>query len=862
MDLDRSPEQLIKAGLAALKQKDYGRAIATFQQLGQTEHISTSYRIKAQMGLIQTYEAQGDHAQAQVLCKPLLESRSQAIRQWAYDKLQQLTSSTAQTSPAKQSTNNAEIHQGSGFVPFNAAPTVDQAPPETIAPLTDNVLPQSTVATQTTSHKGSEQFVTDSSPGDSAHGKSTDAPEGDLATSQPRPPSLFHYQTLNSTQGSNFTNTASVSAPSSKPNSEPSSNAGSETNSETGSETNSETNNVSPSSVDQSTVVVTAPERRVKKNLNIKQKPPSNQTKSLLEGPETWPQGTRLSTLKSLGKVNMGRLWFAQLTTIPILFFVVRWLVRIGVALVRDFIQFFDRLLPLNLRPAAFFWGPQTWTVIIGLCLLTIAAPWLWSWLLRPASTLTGEQLQTYSPESNQLLRRLCTKRRWPLPKIQLLANDLPLIFSYGWRPRYGCLVVSQGLLDRLEADELAAVIIYEISHWSRLDWVLLSTHGLLLQGCHRVYWGMAQWGENRPVISKVFAGTLSTVSYGIFWLLAKVGCGLTRTRTPYRDRTTAELTGNPNGLVRALAKLSTAMAEAVAQQGYTPPLLESLDLMLPVGPEEVAASGQHFAWGAFNSLRHWLSINQAHPPLGDRLYTLGAYGRHWRLKPSLNFARLRLKNGSREFSPDDWQNLLLQGGAWSGLVMGLGVAVMMWVLGAIATRFDFPLLSWLYQDRSILMSMPLIGAATGQLLRINPFFPEIAASPPTNETKLAQWQTDPTLTPISSRPVTISGTLTGRPALANWLGQEWRLRTPHSSIKLHHTGYLGPLSNINGLADWLHQPISITGWFRRGYHIWIDIDRLQTHKNQTKLAHHPLWSATVSLLPLFCGLWLIFRGS
>jgi len=70
MDLDRSPEQLIKAGLAALKQKDYGRAIATFQQLRQTEHISTSYRIKAQMGLIQTYEAQGNHGQAQILCSP------------------------------------------------------------------------------------------------------------------------------------------------------------------------------------------------------------------------------------------------------------------------------------------------------------------------------------------------------------------------------------------------------------------------------------------------------------------------------------------------------------------------------------------------------------------------------------------------------------------------------------------------------------------------------------------------------------------------------------------------------------------------------------------------------------------------
>ncbi|MEL6332271.1 MAG: hypothetical protein AAFQ76_06765, partial [Cyanobacteria bacterium J06626_26] len=164
MDLDRSPEQLIKAGLAALKQKDYGRAIATFQQLRQTEHISTSHRIKAQMGLIQTYEAQGNHGQAQILCKPLLESRSQAIRQWAYDKLHQLASDTAHPS-AEQSVNNAEIHQGSGFIPFSAtSPTVDPATPTTIAPLTDDSFPRNTAAAQTKSQEGSEQFVTHSSP--------------------------------------------------------------------------------------------------------------------------------------------------------------------------------------------------------------------------------------------------------------------------------------------------------------------------------------------------------------------------------------------------------------------------------------------------------------------------------------------------------------------------------------------------------------------------------------------------------------------------------------------------------------------------------------------------------------------------
>ncbi|MEO0351437.1 MAG: M48 family metalloprotease [Cyanobacteria bacterium P01_A01_bin.15] len=808
MGLDRSPEQLIKAGLAALKQKDYGRAIAAFQTLHQADNIEKSHRLKAQMGLIRAYEAQGDHNRARNLCKPLLKTRSQAIRQWASEKLQQLGTDVATPSiqqPIREKPQPDFVPAASGFIPFDSAEpsaTNKAAPPNTAAAASSQKAPIDSVPDSL-----------DSSP---------DSPVETIS-------SLFHYQTLNSSRKLDSDSKKEAIAP--PP--------------------------VEPHSPRQTSHADTLPKEPSQAAPAVQQKSSSQATP--LE-PEIWPQGGRLKTLKSLGKVNSGRLWFAQLATIPILFVVIRWLVQSVLGLIRNYLQFLEELLPINVRLANFFWATHTWTVIISLGLLTIASPWLWWLLLRPTTDLTSQQLQTHSPEAGRLLRRFCSKRRWPFPKIQLLASELPLIFSYGWRPRYGRLVVSQGLIEQLAPDELAAIILYEMGHWSTLDWIFFSTHGLLLQVCHRAYWLFARWGEDSPALVKIAAGTLASLSYGVFWLLAKVGCGLARTRTPYRDRTTAELTGNPNGLARALVKLSAAMTDAVTQQGYTPPLLESLDLMLPVGPGAAGPSIQQFAWGAFNPLRHWLSLNQGHPPLGDRLYTLSAYARHWRLKPSFDFAKLRLQTGNR--TKRDWPNLLLllQGGAWSGAVMGLAAVAVMWLIGAIATNLDFPLLAWLYKDRSILLGMPLIGAATGQLMRINRFFPEITA-PSSDETQFANWQIDSTRIPLSSEPIKISGTLTGRPALANWLGQEWRLYTSHGSIKLHHAGYLGPLSNLRGLAPWLHQPLQVTGWLRRGHHIWIDIDHLRTRQNRVIVSQHPVWSITISLLLLSCGLWLLFQG-
>ncbi|MEM9485050.1 MAG: zinc metalloprotease HtpX [Cyanobacteria bacterium P01_F01_bin.116] len=798
MGLDQSPEQLLRAGLAALKQKEYGRAITTFQQLNQSDNATSSQRIKAQMGLIQTYAAQGAYDQARILCKPLLKSRSQAIRQWTHDKLQQIGSSVPQPSGKTTDTTTGFIPGTSGFVPFDSA---NDSPPPVVTESTNSspVQPKSEPLQQS---------------------------------------SLFHYQRLNNPQ---------ESVPQT-PDSE------STNNSVSHDHTILDSHSASANQLEDHSA-----EKQIQPALIQQSSTPEPSTLELIPGPETWPPGSRLNTVKSLGTVSVGRLWLAQLITLPLLFFVVRWLVQTTLSFVRGYINQIDRLLPLSIRPPSFFGGPYTWFVIAGLSLLTLLSPWLWSWLLGPTKDLTPQQLKSYSPEASQLLQRFCTKRRWSMPKIQVIASDLPLVFSYGWHPRCGVLVISQGLFDCLAADELATLLIYEISHWSKLDWIFFSTHGLLMQWLHRIYWGLAQWGENRLPVVTATAGALASLSYGIFTLLYWVGCGLARTRIPYRDRATAELTGNPNGLIRALAKLSAAMTAAIEQQGYTPLLLESLDLMLPVGPGDITPSIQHLAWGAFNPLRHWLSLNQGHPPLGDRLYILNAYGRHWGLKPSLNFAQLQLKHGSRTLSSDGWKTLLMQGGTWSGLLIGLATALVMWLVGAIATSLDIPLLAWLYKDRSILLSMPLIAAATGQLIRINSFFPEISRAMLPNETQLATWNNDPKLLPLSSLPIKLTGTLTGRPALANWLGQEWRLHTTHGSIKLHYTHYLGPVSN--SLAPWLNQPLQVTGWFRRGHNIWIDIDRLRTPQNQIKLAQHPIWAAITSFLLLMYGLWLIFKG-
>ncbi|NEP19021.1 MAG: M48 family metalloprotease, partial [Leptolyngbya sp. SIO4C1] len=583
-----------------------------------------------------------------------------------------------------------------------------------------------------------------------------------------------------------------------------------------------------------------------------------------------WRYAGRLSASRSLGKVRQRRLWVAQIVTAVFLFGTVRFLLQGALRSVNGYLRMLDSILPVRVRTLRAFEQDVTWPVLVGLLALLLASPWLWDWLLKRTGRLQSfstRSLTPHSAEAVKLLRRFCLGRQWPFPQLWLLPTSVPLIFSYGWLPRYARLVVSQGLLDQLEADEIAALYAYEMSQWRRWSWPLLSLYGLLLYSCHWLYWQLALWGNRQQRLVKLAAGAFATASYGIFWLLQKGGSWLNRLRTYYCDRAAAEITGNPNGAVRALGKLAAALAETRVEQGHRLPLIERLTLQLPVqaAPLPVAVNPlvQQFSWDVLSPFRAWLSISQTHPPLGDRLQLLCVYARYWQLVPELDFQTLdeasQRPRTRQTLSPQEWRRLLHQGGPWVGLLIGTAVGLALWGLGAMAAAMNWVLLAWLNRDPSVLKSAILLGLGVGILLRINRFFPDLNQPLDASEQQLAAWSTDPALIPLDSLPVQLSGQLTGKPGLSNWLGQDLYLKLPTGMIKLHFFSAIGPIGSLK-LLPHLNQPATLTGWFRRGPIVWIDVDRLQVDR-QTLKAGHPIWSAVLLAIALSSGLWILLRG-
>ncbi|HEY9858199.1 MAG TPA: M48 family metalloprotease, partial [Candidatus Obscuribacterales bacterium] len=550
-------------------------------------------------------------------------------------------------------------------------------------------------------------------------------------------------------------------------------------------------------------------------------------------------------------------------------------------------------------QPIQLLYRDPTWLFIVGAGLMLTLLPWLMDSLLKflyglqPLSTAT---LATYSPEATRVLSRLSRQKNIPAPALRVLPTAAPIALTYGTLPRFARIAVSQGLLEQLADDEIAAIYAGEIAHIAHWDFAVMSWAVLLLQIPYTLYWQVANWGDRLEARRKqvqrqnkalfylftvlvYIIAAFSSLNYGIYWLLRWPLLWLSRQRLYYSDRLAAEFTGNPNGLTRALLKTAIGVAQDVQQQQQASYVLEGFNFLSPLDYKTALTIGSFHGVASFESLlewdrtnpyRHWLNLNQSHPLLGDRLQRVTSYARHWRLDTELSLVNSSqaptAKLTWRQWLARYGQRLALQGAPFWGILLGAATGLGIWLLAVLAQWLGFWNMFWLVGDWAVLIGCLPLGLSLGIFIRINPFFPDITPVTLRATSPHPALVTNSALIPIDSKPVQLQGNLLGRTGLANWLSQSLILQTDTGLLPLHHTSVLGPLGAFWARSpqprDLIHQAVTARGWFHRGATPWIDLETLRTLSGKTSPSNHPVWSTLLAGIAACIGTYiLLFVG-
>jgi Zn-dependent protease with chaperone function len=519
--------------------------------------------------------------------------------------------------------------------------------------------------------------------------------------------------------------------------------------------------------------------------------------------------------------------------------------------------------LPL-LRPIGLVYIDFDPFILVGLCVLMGLSPWLLDWLLTEfygQKPLSKEGLNTYSREAIRVIQRITQQQHWHPPKLRILPMNAPIIFTYGNFSRTAHIAVSQGLLEQLADDEVATLYAFSLGQIKRWDLAVMSLVMVLTLPIYILYHQTAARGNRlKGRIGRGMAAILASLAYGLWCLLTGAALLNARWRFEDCDANAAEITGNPNGLIRALLKTAMGIARDTAKQEQSSWQLESLNILAPIGHQQSLSLGSimsnlpwesFLAWERIQPYRHWLTVNQTHPLMGDRLERLCQIARQWHLETELHFTHQK----PQQTRP---QTFFLQIAPWLGIPLGYLLAIFLWLVWQGAYAIHLLNLKWIYVDWSFVPGFVLIGFSIGTLMRINYLFPDITPNLLQTENYLPHLFSEPAILPINSPAVRIVGKLLGRPGISNYLAQDLILQSHTGLVKLHHIPGIGQSVNPQ---DWIGRQIIVTGWFRRGATPWLDIQTIETQGGKTINSPHPILSIILAVATLFWGAFIILTG-
>ncbi len=188
------------------------------------------------------------------------------------------------------------------------------------------------------------------------------------------------------------------------------------------------------------------------------------------------------------------------------------------------------------------------------------------------ASSGAREVTAADAPQLWNVVQELAVASSLPMPRVYLIDDTAPNAFATGRDPAHASVAITVGLLQKLDREELQGVMAHELSHVRNFDirfslmvGVLVGSIALLADFFLRFsIWGGVGRRERRSSSDSGGGGIQVVIMIAalILAVLAPIAARLvqmavSRQREYLADASGVELTRNPYGLERALAKIA-----------------------------------------------------------------------------------------------------------------------------------------------------------------------------------------------------------------------------------------------------------------------------------------------------------------
>lgn len=512
----------------------------------------------------------------------------------------------------------------------------------------------------------------------------------------------------------------------------------------------------------------------------------------------------------------------------------------------------------------------------IGLIVLVgqfVFSPWIMDLSLRFMYRFRWLSTQELPGHLRSFVERVARDQNMRLPSFGLIEDGAPNAFTYGHTPNNMRIVISRGVLELLEPDEVEGVVAHEIGHGKHWDMALMTVAQLvplLLYYLYRtaLYMRSSSRDEDKSAAVRI---AIAVGAYILYIVSQYIVLWFSRCREYHADRFAGKVTGNPNALASGLVKIAYGLAaqgrpagrQTASRSGQTEPSgsrgrLDALGAMgifdagaarsLVLSASSAATGTTHggvstenlksaMQWDLWNPWARFYELNSTHPLVAHRLRYLSEQSAALGHQPYVVFDRRKPESYWDDFLVDlavmflPILALLLVVAGWL-LLGGPTASLAIWIGAGIAAMGTGSLLKTLYTYRG-------------------GYFAPLSVAGLLHKVKVSS---------VRPVPAQVKGRIIGRGVPGLIWSEDFVLRDPSGILFLDYRQPLRIWEWLFGLlraGSYAGKEVSVTGWFRRAPVPYLEIKTMQVDgRTRRCYAYHMKLAVAFGLiaLGLFCA--------
>jgi Zn-dependent protease with chaperone function len=294
----------------------------------------------------------------------------------------------------------------------------------------------------------------------------------------------------------------------------------------------------------------------------------------------------------------------------------------------------------------------------------------------------------------NKFVTRVTSARKMKYPRFGIIDDGAPNAFTYGHTPNNARIVITRGLFNLLDEEELEAVVAHEIGHAAHWDMLIMTVAYLVPLIAYYIYRTLIRIrvrGRDRSAAARY---AIALGAFVVYIISQYIVLWLSRTREYRADHFAGDVTRNPNFLSSALVKIGYGLAGQEKAKGAKTKKsaggkrkanLEAIGALgifdsgaaRALAVSSVCSAGAHtldpeqlkcaMRWDVWNPWAKWYELNSTHPLIANRIEYMSRQAAQMGLEPLVVFDHKKPESYWDEFLVDLFMMFL----PW---LMGLGL--------------------------------------------------------------------------------------------------------------------------------------------------------------------------------------------